>query len=196
MKSTCYYIKGIKVLIWYINSCSFTWAQVKLQRWIAMLSYQSQNLEILSLLYHFGEDSTLVPRTANVRGWSKHRFQQRLWSACMRWNQSDFHQFSWSPAFSDIIFIHKFNLFTPTADFLFLTLKSWFSSCMQPAKIADIHFGKPPHLKGKKPILLFSLVKNFISNLWLVRCLFFTCEKPYDLSEFVQFITNDFLFQI
>ena len=81
----------------------------------------------LSLLYHFG-DSSFVPGIANVRDWSKHRFRPRVWSVCMRWNQSDFQQFSW------------FNLITPTADFLFLTLKSWFYSCMQPANIADIHF--------------------------------------------------------
>ena len=42
----------------------------------------------------------------------------------MRRNQNDFHQFSWSPAFSDIIFIDESSLFAPMADFLFLNLKS------------------------------------------------------------------------
>ena len=70
----------------------------------------------------------------------KQRFWQRLWSVYIRWNQRDFHQFSWNPAFSNVIFINEFNLFTPTADFLFLTLKSWFYSCIHPANIADLHF--------------------------------------------------------
>ena len=44
---------------------------------------------------------------------------------------------------------------TPMADFLFLALKWWFLSFMQPSNIADnnftfFHFGKPPHHKGKK----------------------------------------------
>ena len=84
--------------------------------------------------------STLVPRIANIRDRSRHRFRQRSWSVFMRWNWSDFHQFSWSPGFCDIIFIDELNLFTPKADFLFLTLKSWFFSCMQPANITHIHF--------------------------------------------------------
>ena len=29
-----------------------------------------------------------------------------------------------------------------------------------------IHFGQPPQHKGKKPMLLFSVVKNFIFILW------------------------------
>ena len=86
------------------------------------------------------EEIPLSPQIANFRNWSKHRFRQRLWSVCMRWNQSDYCQFSWSPAFSDIIFLNEFNLFTPKADFLFLTLKSWFYRSMQPANIANIHF--------------------------------------------------------
>ena len=71
----------------------------------------------------------------------------------MRRNQNDFHQFSWSPAFSDIIFIDESSLFAPMAAFLFLNLKSWYQSCLQPANFAEIHFhslGKPPHHKGKK----------------------------------------------
>ena len=47
-------------------------------------------------------------------------------------NQSDFHQFSWSPAFSDIIFINEFNLFTFFPDLPFYL----------------IPFGKPPHHKA------------------------------------------------
>ena len=35
-----------------------------------------------------------------------------------------------------------------------------------------------PHTtKAKKPIQLFSLVKNFIYDLWLVRCSCLTCEE-------------------
>ena len=60
----------------------------------------------LSLLYLFEGEYSLVPQIVNVRNWSKHKFRQRLWSVCMRWNQSDFHQFSWNPAFSDIISIN------------------------------------------------------------------------------------------
>ena len=49
---------------------------------------------------------------------------------------------------------------TPMADFLFLALKWWFYSCMQPANIAEnnftfFHFGKPTHHKGKKPWYCF-----------------------------------------
>ena len=40
-----------------------------------------------------------------------------------RWNQNDFHKFSWSPA-----------------DFLFSTLKSQFYSCQQPENLANIYF--------------------------------------------------------
>ena len=83
------------------------------------------------------------------------------------------------------------------ADFLFLTLKSWFYSCTHPTNIADVNFHSllalaPTPQKQKKPILLFSLVKNFISDLWFIRCLFLTYEKLSNLSEFVQFITNNF----
>ena len=121
----------------------------------------------LRLLYYFGGDFMLVPQIANVRGWSKHRFRRRLWSVCMRWNQMIFpDSYEVHSAFSDIIFINEFKLFTLTADFLFLTLKSWFYSSMQPANIADIHFHplwQALHsTKAKKPILFFSLVENFI----------------------------------
>ena len=37
-----------------------------------------------------------------------------------------------------------------------------------------------PHTtKAKKPILLFLLVKNFIYDLWLVRCSFLICEENH-----------------
>ena len=128
----------------------------------------------LSPSYHSGGDSSLVPQIANARDWSNHRFRQRLWPVCFRQNKSDFHQFSWSPAFSDIIFINESNLFTTTDDFFFLTLKSWFYSCMPPANTADIHFhslweASTPQ-RQKRPILFFSLAKNFIQDLWLFRC--------------------------
>ena len=72
------------------------------------------------------------------------------------------------------IFINESNLFTTTDDFLFLTLKSWFYSCMPPANTADILFhslweASTPQ-RQKKPILFFSLTKNFIQDLWLFRC--------------------------
>ena len=124
---------GITAPIWNINFFSLTCARTKSQKWIVMLSYQSQNL--LNFSYHFGGDSTLVPRVTNVRDWSKHRFRQRLLSVCMRQNQSDYHQFSWSPAFSDIIFWNESTLLTLTAYYLFLTWKSWFYSCTHPADI-------------------------------------------------------------
>ena len=95
---------GITAPIWNINFFSLTCAWIKSQKWIVTLSYQSQNP--LNFSYHFGGDSTLVPRVTNVRDWSKHRFRQRLLSVCMRQNQRNYHQFSWSPAFSDIIFWH------------------------------------------------------------------------------------------
>ena len=84
----------------------------------------------------------------------------------------------------------------PTADFLFLTLKSWFYSCMQPANSADIHFHsfwQNPYHKGKKTHVTIFTGQKFhlqlvigqilISHLW---------EKPSNLSEFVQSITNQF----
>ena len=145
----------------------------------------------LSLLYHFGGEYSV-----NVRNWSKQRFWPRLWSVCMRWNLSDFHQFSWNPAFFDIIFINWFNLFTQTTDFLFLTLKSWFYSCRQPANIADIHFhslcqaptpqGQKTHVivfTGQKFHLQLVIGQMLISHLW---------EKLSNLSEFLQSTTINF----
>ena len=120
----------------------------------------------LSLWYHFGGDSTLDSWIANVRGWSKHRFRQRLWSVCVRQNQNDFHQFLWSPTY-----------------ILFSNSKSWFYSCQEPVNHADIHshslWQAPTTQRQKKPILLFSVVKNFIFNLWLVRWPFLNCEKNH-----------------
>ena len=108
---------------------------------------------------------------------------KRLWSACLRQNQSDFCQFSWSPTFSDRIFRTEFKVLTPMADFLFLTLKSRFYSCLAPANIAVTNFGKPPHHKGKKPMLLFLLVKNFFYDFWLVRCLYLTCKENHPTNQ-------------
>ena len=85
----------------------------------------------------------------------------------MRRNQNDFHQFSWSPAFSDIIFIDESSLFAPMAAFLFLNLKSWYQSCLQPANFAEIYFhslGKPPHHKGKKTHTIVFTGQNFVYN--------------------------------
>ena len=139
--------------------------------------------EFSNLSYNSGGDYSLVPRIANARGRSNHRFRQRLWPVCFRQNKSDFHQFSWSPAFSDIIFINESNLFTTTDDFLFLTLKSWFYSCMPPANTADIHFhslweASTPQ-RQKKPILFFFTGKTFHPGLVIVQMLimFFTCKK-------------------
>ena len=113
----------------------------------------------------------------------------------MRQNQSDFDQFSWHPAFSDIIFINGFNLFTPTADFLFQTLKLWFYGYMQPANIAGIHFGKPPQHKGKKTHTIVFTGKNFIYNLWLVTSSFLTCEENHPTSKSLcGLLKNFFLF--
>ena len=67
---------GITAPIWNINFFSLTCAWIKSQKWIVTLSYQSQNL--LNFSYHFGGDSTLVPRVTNVRDWSKHRFRQLI----------------------------------------------------------------------------------------------------------------------
>ena len=173
---------GITAPIWNINFFSLTCAWTKSQKWIVMLSYQSQNL--LNFSYLFGGDSTLVPRVTNVRDWSKHRFRQRLLSVCMRQNQSDYHQFSWSPAFSDIIFWNESTLFTPTAYYLFLTWKSWFYSCTHPPCRYCWHslsftLASPTPLRQTKNINIFSMVKSFTHS-W---------EKPSGLSEFEQFIS-------
>ena len=37
----------------------------------------------------------------------KQRFWQRLWSVYIRWNQRDFHQFSWNPALFLWRYLHK-----------------------------------------------------------------------------------------
>ena len=142
---------------------------------------ESESIKLKSFV-PFGRDSTLVSWIAIVMDWSKHRFRQRLWPVCMRQNQSDFHQFSWSPA-----------------DFLFSTLESWFYSCQQPANLADIPFHSfwqaltTQRQKNPKNCFHWSKIiypqpvigQMFISQLW---------EKPSYLSEFVQFITNTFLF--
>ena len=100
----------------------------------------------LSLWYHFGGDSTLDSWIANVRGWSKHRFRQRLWSVCVRQNQNDFHQFSWSPTY-----------------ILFSNSKSWFYSCQEPVNHADIHshslWQAPTIQRQKNPYYCFQWSK-------------------------------------
>ena len=128
-----------------------------------MLSYQSHNLKI-SVFCTILEEIPLKFPGLKISGIDQ---SIGLDKDC---DQFAWGQLLWSPAFSDIIFLNESNLFTPTADFLFLTLKSWFYSCMHQANTVDIHFGKPPHHKAKKPILFFSLVKNFIYDLWLFRC--------------------------
>ena len=110
---------GIKVPIWNINFLFIHMGMNQIAKVDCNAFLAKSESRNLSLLHHLWGDSTLVPQIANVRGWSKHRFTLRLWSVCIRWNQSGFHQFSQSPALSDIIFINEFNLFIPTADFLF-----------------------------------------------------------------------------
>ena len=79
---------------------------------------------------------------------------------------------------------------------MLLTLKSWFYSWRQPANIADIHFhslwqaptpqGQKTHVivfTGQKFHLQLVIGQMLISRLW---------EKPSNLSEFVQSITNQF----
>ena len=154
-----------------------------------MLSYQSQNLE--SLLHHFGGDSTLVPQIANVKNWSKHRFRQRLWSVCMRWNQWFFPILIKSSSLWQYLHIWIWLVYTKgwllvlNPEIMILQLYAtskhyWHSFSFTLAS---------SHHKGKKPILLFSLIKTFICDLWLARCLFFTCEKPSNLSQFGKFNT-------
>ena len=95
-------------------------------------------------------------------------------------------------------YLHEFNLFTPMTDFVFLTLKSWFYSWMQPTNIADIHFHSlwqaPTTTKAKKIILLFTLVKCFRFQLVICQMLISHLWKLSNQSEFVQFITNQFFF--
>ena len=82
-------------------------------------------------------------------------------------------------------------MFTPTADFLFLTLKSWVYSCTHPAYIHFHSLWQNPHHKGKKTQTIVFTSQKF--HLWLVisQILFsHLWEKPSNLSEFVQFLTN------
>ena len=74
---------------------------------------------------------------------------------------------------------------------------------MQPTNIADIYFHSlwqnPLHKgnKGKKTHTIVFTGQKF--RLWLVidqMLIFHLWEKPSDLSEFVQFFTNQFSFQI
>ena len=121
----------------------------------------------LRLFYYFGGDFMLVPRIANVRGWSKHRFRRRLSSVCMRWNQMIFpDSYEVHSAFSDIIFINEFKLFTPTADFLFFNLEIMILRFYAASKYC-LHslsstLTNPHSTKAKRLILSFSPVENFI----------------------------------
>ena len=70
------------------------------------------------------------------------------------------------------------------ADFLFLTLKWWFYSCMQTAKIADVYFyslWQAPTPQRQKTRTIVSTGKKY--NLWLVRCSFLTCEENQQAYE-------------
>ena len=130
------------------------------------LSSESESRN-LRLFYYFGVDFMLVPQIANVRGWSKHRFRRRLWSVCMRWNQMIFpDSYEVHSAFSDIIFINEFKLFTPTADFLFFNLEImilWFYAASKYCLHSLSSTLTNPHsTKAKIPILSFSPVENFI----------------------------------
>ena len=59
-----------------------------------------------------------------------------------------------------------------------------------------IHFGKTHSTKAKKPKLLFSLVKNSVYDLWLVRCSFFTCEENHlTYLNLCSFLQINFLFK-
>ena len=95
--------------------------------------------------------------------------------------------------------LYHFGDSTLAAGFLFLTLKSWFYSCMQPANIADIHFyslWQNPHHKGKKIHTIVFTGQKF--HLWLVISQILIShlwEKPSNLSAFVQFLTNQFFSQ-
>ena len=152
---------GITAPIWNIIFFSLTCAWTKSQKWIVMLSYQSQNL--LNFSYHFGKrkTTTLVPRVTNVRDWSKHRFRQRLLSVCMRQNQRNYHQFSWSPAFSDIIFWHYLvytNGLLPVFNLEVMILQLYASSryCWHSLLFT---LASPTPLRQKKNILFFQWSK-------------------------------------
>ena len=59
-----------------------------------------------------------------------------------------------------------------------------------------IHFGKTHSTKAKKPKLLFSLVKNSVYDLWLVRCSFFICEENHlTYLNLCSFLQINFLFK-
>ena len=83
------------------------------------------------------------------------RFRLRLQSVYM---EAKSEWFSPILTKSSFLFINEFNLFTPKADFLFLTLKSWFYSCVQSVNIVDIHFHslwQAHTTKTKKPYCRF-----------------------------------------
>ena len=98
---------GIIVPIWNINFFLIHISSNEMAKADHNAFLSESEFRNLSLLYHFGGDSTLVPQIVNVRNWSKQRFDK------------DCDQFAWGetreiftnfhenyPAFSDIIFIN------------------------------------------------------------------------------------------
>ena len=115
-----------------------------------MLSYQSHNLKI-SVFCTILEEIPLKFPGLKISG-----IDQSIGL------DKDCDQFAWGQL------LNESNLFTPTADFLFLTLKSWFYSCMHQANTVDIHFGKPPHHKAKKTYTIFftGQKSQYVYNAW------------------------------
>ena len=86
------------------------------------------------------------------------------------------------------------------ADFLFLTLKSWFHSCLQPANLANIHFHSlqqaPTPQRQKRPYYLIFTNQKFHLQLVIYQMLISqSWEKPSYLSKFVQLL-QIFFFQL
>ena len=114
----------------------------------------------------------------------KQRFWQRLWSVYIRWNQRDFHQFSWNPALFLWRYLHKWIYLVYTNSWLLVfNLEVMILQLYTPSKHCwrslSFTLASPHTTKAKHPILLFLLLKNFIYDLWLVRCSFLTCEETH-----------------
>lgn len=144
MKSICYFHENLTVSIWNINFPHSHKHESNCKGGLQCFLIRVRIWRFKSFVPFFRRLQSLVPCIAKD-------YDQFPWGKI-----SDFHQFSWSPAFSDIIFITEFKVFTPMADFLFLTLKWWFYSwCLLLFTLVS------PSLQGQKSHIIVATDKKF-----------------------------------
>ena len=153
-----------------------------------MLSYQSHNLKI-SVFCTILEEIPLKFPGLKISGIDQ---SIGLDKDC---DQFAWGQLLWSPAFSDIIFLNESNLFTPTADFLFLTILQLYA----PSKYCWHPLWQASTPQGKKTYTIFFTGQKFYLRLVIVQMLimFLTCEKNYptyqNLCSLLQIIFFSYL---